>query len=694
VLLVDNYDSYTYNLYDLIATVRGRPPLVLRNDELGPTAAIRRQVSHVVISPGPGHPADPVRVGGCPRLITRAGLPVLGVCLGHQAIALAFGGAVTPVDPRHGRRSRIRHDGRGVLRGLPQGFRAVRYHSLAVTAVPAGLRVAATAEDGVVMALRHERLPLHGVQFHPESVCAEHGERILANFLGRRFAVAAGPTRTARARTAAPTQTAPTRPAGTLVVGEAPWRDPEDVFAALYAHRRQVCWLDSGGPAGPLARRSYLGAPEGPRGHVLSYRVADGAVTLAPGEGSAVPPATLPGDLFGVLRERLARLPVDPGASPVEFAGGYLGCLGYAVPGGVPGTPATPAGSGPDAAFAYVERFLAFDHERRRLYAVAVAAPGERPAAQDWVDRAVRAVRATGAAPPPARGASRSDVRATMGRDGYGAAFRAVRRHLWAGDTYEVNLTFRLAFECTADHAELYRHLRRVNPAPFAAFLRLPPVSVLCSSPERFLRVDPDGRVEARPIKGSAPRHADPAADALAAAALARQEKTFAENLMVTDLLRNDLARVCRPGTVAVPALMAVESYPSMHQLVSTVTGVLAPGVDALACVRAAFPGGSMTGAPKLRTMEIIDAVEADPRGLYSGALGFLSLSGHADLNVVIRTIVASGSAMTIGVGGGVVAMSAEAGEYAEARLKAAALLAAVDRACGRDEPARGPAPK
>ena len=210
---------------------------------------------------------------------------------------------------------------------------------------------------------------------------------------------------------------------------------------------------------------------------------------------------------------------------------------------------------------------------------------------------------------------------------------------------------------------------------------------MLSSSPERFLRVDRERTVESRPMKGTAARLAEPMGDACRAAELRRDEKTRAENLMIADLVRNDLGRVSRLGTVEVPKLMVVESHATVHQMVTEVRGRLRDGADAIDCVRAAFPAGSMTGAPKLRTLEIIDRLEGRPRGVYSGALGFLGVNGTADLSVVIRTLVAAPDGLTIGAGGAIVAGSEPEAELDEMLLKARALLEAVG---GALEPARG----
>ncbi|HZC29541.1 MAG TPA: aminodeoxychorismate synthase component I, partial [Gaiellaceae bacterium] len=279
-------------------------------------------------------------------------------------------------------------------------------------------------------------------------------------------------------------------------------------------------------------------------------------------------------------------------------------------------------------------------------------------------------------APPPAPGRSRFTLRDTP--EEYLAEIAACRREIFEGETYEVCLTTELRSDGTVDPLAAYRTLRARNPAPFAVLLRLGDVSVLSSSPERFLRVDRERVVESRPMKGTAARAAEPIADAVRAAELRRDEKTRAENLMIADLVRNDLGRVARLGTVEVPRLMVVESHATVHQMITVVRAKLRDGADALDCVRAAFPAGSMTGAPKLRTLEIIDRLEQRARGVYSGALGFLAVNGTADLNVVIRTLVASPSGLTIGSGGAIVAASDPRDELDEMLLKARALLAAV----------------
>ncbi len=245
----------------------------------------------------------------------------------------------------------------------------------------------------------------------------------------------------------------------------------------------------------------------------------------------------------------------------------------------------------------------------------------------------------------------------------YGAAFDEVQRQLHAGNSYEVNLTYREAFTCPVDPVTAYLRLREANPAPYAGFLQHHGTSLLSSSPERFATFDRDRWLETKPIKGTTPRGADPRDDEAQRRLLASDPKCRAENLMIVDLLRNDLSMVCEPGTVTVPVLMEVESYATVHQLVSTVRGRLRDEVGTIEALRALFPAGSMTGAPKLRTMQIIDAVEGTPRGVYAGAFGWIGADGRADLGVVIRSLVATRDAddgwrYEYGTGGGITVRS------------------------------------
>jgi para-aminobenzoate synthetase len=266
-------------------------------------------------------------------------------------------------------------------------------------------------------------------------------------------------------------------------------------------------------------------------------------------------------------------------------------------------------------------------------------------------------------------------------RAAYEADVRQCLEHIASGESYEICLTNRLHTELpeALDVLDIYRTLRLVNPAPYAAFIRMSQdTAICCSSPERFLRAFADGRVESKPIKGTRPRSSSLAEDEALALDLRTSEKDCSENLMIVDLVRNDLGRTCAPGSIAVPVLMQVETYASVHQLVSTVRGRRRDSVSTMRCIREAYPMGSMTGAPKVRTMSLIDGLESSARGVYSGTIGYLSLCGAADMNVVIRTAVVSGRSVEIGVGGAIVALSSPEEEFAEILVKGRPIMQSI----------------
>jgi para-aminobenzoate synthetase len=380
-------------------------------------------------------------------------------------------------------------------------------------------------------------------------------------------------------------------------------------------------------------------------------------------------------------RARLARLRADAPELPFDFTCGFAGYFGYELKAEC-GAPAAHASPLPDAALVLCDRLIAFDHAQRHVYLLALADPSGTEAAHAWLAATAERLREIAREPPPLPpppappGGLRFELHDPP--EAYLANIAACKREIFEGETYEVCVTTELRSGGTLDPLPAYRALRARNPAPFAALLRLGEQSVLSSSPERFLRVDRNRVVESRPMKGTAARVAEPFEDACRAAELRRDKKTRAENLMIADLVRNDLGRVSALGTVEVPGLMIVEPYATVHQMVTVVRGSLREGADAIDCVRAAFPPGSMTGAPKLRTLEIIDRIEGRPRGVYSGALGFFGVNGTADLSVVIRTLVASADGLTIGAGGAIVAGSDPQAELEEMLLKARPLLETV----------------
>ncbi|MFE5812734.1 aminodeoxychorismate synthase [Streptomyces sp. NPDC056479] len=697
VLLIDNYDSYTYNLYQLLAKVYGITPVVVRNDAAAWDHLDLDSFDAAVISPGPGHPAVPRDFGRSRDVLEHARLPVLGVCLGHQGMGLLSDARIVPApQPRHGYLSTIRHNDDGLFAGIPQDFTAVRYHSLSIAEPgPAHLEITARAEDGVVMGLAHRDRPWWGVQFHPESICTEHGALLVANFRDLALASGSREGRTGirdRRVSAGTNGTSVSVPPSTPLPLPAQLQaqihildravDTEAAFLALYGTDSRSFWLDSSHVEPGLARFSFLGSAEAPGSEMLTYRVDDEHVVVEPAGGI---PRLEVGTIFDALNRRTGRVVTGAEELPFDLVGGYVGYFGYELKADL-GADRTHRSETPDAVWLQADRFIAVDHAEDRTYVVAVCEQQDSDAAQKWINAVVPTLadlptsQPDTSAPPSAEDhdASRRLVRS---RTQYLADIRECDRRLREGVSYEICLTNKLRLPAPANDVAYYQRLRQLNPAPYAALLRLDEVTVFSSSPERFLKVDAARTVETKPIKGTAPRHPDPRTDDERRRSLQMDPKTRAENLMIVDLLRNDLGRICEIDSVAVPALMVTESYATVHQLVSTVTGTLSDGTSAVDAVRACFPGGSMTGAPKLRTMEIIDSLESEARGVYSGALGFIGYTGTTDLSITIRTAVSHDGELTIGAGGAIVLDSDPDAEYEEMLLKAQATLRALPKA-------------
>lgn len=647
-LIIDNFDSFTWNLASYVAEVSGSTPTVIRNNEPGWDVDRIAAYDAVIVSPGPGHPATPRDTGFCLDVIRDARTPVLGVCLGHQAIAHVHGGHVgSAPEPVHGQVRQIRHDGSELFDGLPTTFSVVRYHSLIVEELPDELAATAWTDDGLIMALRHRTLPQWGVQFHPESIGGEHGHAIVANFLRLAKEWGSRPRWRLHNRT---------------VDVEA---DAAAVHHALFAESEHSFWLDSTSPDLPSGRFSYLGDASGPYARVVE---ADVDAQF---------------DVFDRLARSLAANTIEVG-DDVEFGFtlGWVGYLGYELKAQC-GSSNAHSSPHPDLALIFADRAVVIDHRAGRVHLLALFGSEHDAEQLAWCEET--ATRLTELAPAPARPIGEvGALRLRHGRPEYLERIDQCLDQIRLGETYEVCLTNKLSAPGRLRPAAAYRELRAANPSPFGALLRFGELSVLSSSPERFLTVDRSGHVESRPIKGTRPRSSDPGRDRELREDLARNPKDRAENRMIVDLVRNDLARCAVPGSVEAPRLFEVESYATVHQLVSTITAQLADGATSVDAVRAAFPGGSMTGAPKLRTMELIDKLEDGPRGVYSGALGYFSLDGAMDLSMVIRTIVADGDAVSYGVGGAILALSDPVEEFAETVTKARPLTALL----GQDFPA------
>jgi para-aminobenzoate synthetase component 1 len=452
-------------------------------------------------------------------------------------------------------------------------------------------------------------------------------------------------------------------------------------------------FLDSATPGVRLGRFSFLAAE--PVAVIRSKRDQTTCLS-ATGEARAIQATPL-----DAVRDWLGRFKAAPIDQLPPFQGGAAGYIGYEF-----GRTLEPMPESryddlglPDLVLGIYDWVIAWDHAANRAWLVSTGIPEERvdlrlvhaQRRRDAVLASLRGQRSAFESAwvdwPPGRVTAPSyqveepslsgisGLRSSFTRDAYMNAVGTVREYILAGDIFQANLSQRFEAPLTEAPWPLYKRLRTRNSAPFAAFLDFPEAAILSASPERFLRVAPDGWVETRPIKGTRPRGLGPEHDAHLGRELVESEKDQAENLMIVDLMRNDLSRVCRPGSVRVSELFALEHYATVHHLVSTVVGQLDPAHDPLALLQAAFPGGSVTGAPKLRAMEIIAELEPSERGVYCGCIGYASVTGALDTSIAIRTAVARQGRLTFSAGGGITFASELLQEYRETLDKARGMI-------------------
>jgi aminodeoxychorismate synthase component I len=392
------------------------------------------------------------------------------------------------------------------------------------------------------------------------------------------------------------------------------------------------------------------------------------------------------------LRKVLSRFPAPDPEPGVPFPGGAIGVFSYEL--GRELLPLKAASQEclelPEISLQFYERFLLLDHREGLGFALGYGLGDSPESAGKKAEELAQSLRdeipsEQQAEPVHKRSGESLEVRTSLNGESYRAAVARCREEILDGNAYELCLTTRFETSFEGRPVDLFLEMRKSNPAPFSSYLELPEATLCSSSPERFLSVSPEGRVEARPIKGTRARGASPREDRALKDDLRGSEKDRSENIMIVDLLRNDLSRVCQTGSIHVPELCALETYASVHQMVSTIAGQLPDGRDRLDLLASAFPGGSMTGAPKIAAMQILGELEPCERGFYSGAIGYLSFDGGMDLNIVIRTVQILGKRALVGAGGAVVYDSDPESEWKEALQKAKRPLEALAHAQGKE---------
>lgn len=466
--------------------------------------------------------------------------------------------------------------------------------------------------------------------------------------------------------------------------------DPAGLFDSLFGQAKHSVWLDSSDAGSQSGRNRYsiMADDGGPAGQIawhrdgLTWQKYRGITVRVPGPFfrwlDAQWPArssSLTAPVIASAAEPVsARDGIEPEALPFNL--GWIGYLGYELKRETGGS--KQSASTPDASLLHAGRAVVVDHQEGLLWALALAGD------EQWHGEVAGAAAATetqpGASPESQQGTLPGPVALSMRDDRaeYKAKIGLAQAQIFEGNSYEVCLTTSLSFDTAASPIGLYHSLRQASPAPFAAFFAFDGLNVLSTSPERLLRMTPQGALTAEPIKGTRRRDAEPGKDAQLRSELENSAKDRAENIMIVDLMRNDLSHFAQPGSVQVSRLCAIESYTTVHQMVSTVSAQLLPGASRAEALAAAFPAGSMTGAPKISTMGILDELEGAPRGIYSGAIGYFSRDGGCDLSVLIRTLVLDQGRASLGVGGAITADSAPEEEWQEVRSKAFGVLNAL----------------
>jgi para-aminobenzoate synthetase len=680
-LIIDNYDSYTYNIYQMVAKMNQEEPIIIKNDEMNWDELCNYHFDNIIISPGPGRPDRDDDFGLSKAAIKNADVPVLGVCLGHQGIGYLFGGEIVRApEIMHGRLSQVHHNGSTLFTGIPREFHVVRYHSLVIdtTFLSEDIEVIAWTKDDVVMGLRHKELPLWGVQFHPESICTEYGEQIFRNFHTLSLAFNKKkrkpfPSETLKRSAKLSTNNATT--AFDVNVKELSYREPATVFQSLFGNKKYSFWLDSN-DAQAESRYSFMGDASGPYSQILKYSTIEKQLEIT----SNGKTNTVNQSIFDYMNNQSYL--VNPGADlPFPFQCGYVGYFGYELKQECnPNSQNRHHSKTPDAYFIFADRVIVHDHLKNKMFLLCLSNTNDETDFTGWfnhiekqLDRPVAKRELKDNQP-----CGKVEFKLNKSYADYVKDIEKIQDYLIHGETYEVNYTTRIGTKINVHPLELYLNLRNINPAPYSAYLHFDETRILSSSPEKFITIHSNGDVVAKPIKGTIKKSPNMAENLRLKNQLETSEKDRAENLMIVDLLRNDLGKVCKVGSIHVPKLMEIESFKTVHHMVSSIKGVLKDETTAVDCFKSVFPGGSMTGAPKIRTMQIIDELEGEARGIYSGSVGYFSLNGSADFNIVIRTITLENDQLTIGVGGAVTIQSTAEGEYDEMLLKADALLKSI----------------
>lgn len=692
-LIIDNFDSFTYNIYHLLAEVNGINPLVITNNQLSWQEINELNVDNIILSPGSGSPENIADFGVCGDVLLKANIPVLGICLGHQGLGYFYGAKIKrSIEPFHGRISDIYHQQNPLFSNIPSPFKVVRYHSLIIDyPLPSDLEVIATTKDNLIMGIRHKFKPFWGVQFHPESIGSQYGKELLINFYNltqsyhnsNKIHQGLKPLLQTDSKSVNDSSVNSDNCQEKTLNKEYKiyskkldiFEDSAQVFEQIYSQSSHSFWLDSSMVEEGLSRFSYMGDTQGENSFLIEYNVNKQEIKVTKHNEIKI----FKGDIFTFLDNILNEYKYDNQDLPFNFNGGLIGYFGYELK-ALCGYENKHQSCFPDAQFIFVDRAIIFDHICQDIYLIFLDKINHEIKANKWFNDIETKLKSSGEKNiiiDNKNNKKSQNYSYRLSRDNaqYLENIESCLEKIRQGESYEICLTNHLYLSSIKEPLNYYLQLRKTNPTPYSAFFKWQEMTIVCSSPERFLLLDKDGILESKPIKGTIKRGVTKKEDIELKNALKLSEKEQAENLMIVDLLRHDLGRVCEVGSVTVPKLMSIETYHTLHQMVSTVKGKIKQGVNAIDCIKSCFPGGSMTGAPKKKTLEIIDELETQARGIYSGSIGFLALNGTMELNIVIRTAIITPKKSSIGVGGAITILSEKEKEFDEIILKAQALL-------------------
>lgn len=766
ILLIDNYDSFTYNIVQLITKHNNNAqPIVVYNNSITFDELLhvinQHNINCIVISAGPGHPYNHESLGITLSILQYIHcIPILGICIGLQALAYIYGGKIVHNNygPRHGQLSTIEHYNNSILfNNIPSQFNAIRYNSLTVDIDSVinnnKLRITATSlDDNSIMGLDDTQYPIYTVQYHPESVDSQYGDILIQNFINiakqyniqRNNNIAVNMsieqcrleclTRLNINNTKQHKQHTHNLPPLNHKLKLQYKRiecsvDPSNVYTYLYHSNSQQSnnnitsiWLDSSKQDGTEQTRfSCIADIQGENSYLLSYQLNSHEISIIQ-HNQCIKQYTT-NHFFADIdtyTKQYKSLISNTTTLPFDFQCGFIGYLSYemrqiTLPNSHIHTYTHKQHNNnennnivynnyPDALFIFVDRCLIYDHHEHIWYAATLIDDTiETDSNKQWLDAMHEKIQQS-------QNIIYNTAYTTNNKSGhinlqfeyrsdelqYKQLINECIQQLNDGNSYELCLTntMTLQHNDNINTYKLYTILRSINPAPYSTYMNFDlslidnisvnTLTICSSSPERFVRVQYNQQQQltaiCKPIKGTISRGHDVITDKQNINKLENSKKDYAENLMIVDLIRNDLCHACNVDSVHVTHLMCIESYATVHQLVSTITGTLHNDNTSIDTIYALFPPGSMTGAPKVAAVDLLHMIESQqPRGVYSGCIGYISLNGTTDMAVVIRTIVICDSnKISIGSGGAITHQSNTDDEYNEVLLKANALIRAV----------------